>query len=86
MDDRILRRLDCLSKKQLLAAIRAITDGCNVSSPAVAALTAYLDSLPPPPGSSKGETSTAAGADKINCAPDESAVEKKEEKGFDLNK
>lgn len=53
MDDRILRRLDCLSKKQLLAAIRAMTDGHDAESAAVRSLATYLDTIEPAPGSNR---------------------------------
>jgi hypothetical protein len=53
MDDRVLRRLDCLSKKQLLAAIRAMTDGLDIDAPAVSSLVTYLDSIEPAPGSNR---------------------------------
>jgi hypothetical protein len=53
MDDRVLRRLDCLSKKQLLAAIRAMMDGLHADAPAVSSLVTYLDSIEPAPGSNR---------------------------------
>jgi hypothetical protein len=53
MDDRVLRRLDCLSKNQILAAIRAMRVGVDFDSPAVSSLVTYLDSIEPAPGSNR---------------------------------
>ena len=53
MDSTVLRRLDCLSKKQLLAAIIAITQECDRDSMCVSRLLKHLDSIPPASGSNR---------------------------------
>jgi hypothetical protein len=72
MDPVLLRRLDCLSKKQLLAALNAVTDGCDADSPTILALKSFLNSLPAAPGSSRTSQTTdgAATVEPMSCAED----------------
>ena len=60
MDANILRRLDCLSKKQLLAAIMAVTDNQSADSVVVTSLAKYLESIPASVGSSRPLTTISS--------------------------
>ena len=84
MDANILRRLDCLSKKQLLAAIMAVTDNQSADSVVVTSLTKYLESIPASVGSSRPLTTISS---TLSTNPEVKTEKVVSEQGnFDISK
>lgn len=84
MDANILRRLDCLSKKQLLAAIMAVTDNQSADSVVVTSLAKYLESIPASVGSSRPLTTISS---TLSTNPEVKTEKVVSEQGnFDISK
>lgn len=87
MDDKVLRRLDCLSKKQLLEAIRVITNGLSEDAPAITSLKSYLDGIEPAPGSSRKLVSSIPSSETGDTtAVSDNQARNETETGFDISK
>lgn len=82
MDESTSHRLSGLSKRQLLAAIEAMAEKCGDA--AVTVLTSYLESIPPPPGSSKA-VSVKSGGDE-GAGRDKKEVAGGVDKSFSFDK